>query len=75
MLGGNAVVHYQATFTHCLGQDFTVFAQVSVTHMLKHTDTDNFIESAILRQISVIEQLQIDLILKTIGNNTLAPQR
>ena len=25
--------------------------------------------------VSVIEQLQIDLVLKTIGNNTLAPQR
>ena len=36
-------------------------------YVFKHPDTDNFVEPAILWQIPIIQQLQVDFILQAFG--------
>ena len=74
MLGGNAVVHHQAAFTHCIGKDVAVLIQVGVPHVLKHAHADDFVEAAVLRQITVVEQLQVDLVLQAFGLDAFTAQ-
>ena len=71
VLGSDPVVHHQPAFAHRSGENFAVFAQVGVPDVFKHPDADDFVEPAILRQIAIIEQLQINLVLQTFSVDAL----
>lgn len=44
-------------------------------NVLEHADTDHLVEARILRQVAVVEQLQVDLVLQTLGLHPFAGQR
>jgi hypothetical protein len=45
-----------------------------VTDVFEHADADHLVETPVLRQIAVVEQLQLDLVLQPFGFNALAGQ-
>ncbi|MNR27114.1 hypothetical protein D3C85_1443690 [compost metagenome] len=57
MLGGDAMVHHQATLSHRTEQALAVQRQIGMADVLEHTDADHLVEAAILRQITIVEDL------------------
>ncbi|MNG05849.1 hypothetical protein D3C84_890630 [compost metagenome] len=74
MLGGDAVVHHQTTFAHSTEQTLRVQRQVGMADMLEHADTDHLVEAAILRNVAVVENLQLHLVLQTFVLDPLAAE-
>ena len=69
------MVHYQAAFTHGAEQGLAVLRQVGVAHMFKHAHAHHFVETAVLGQVAVVEQLQVNLIFQAFGFHPLPGQR
>ncbi|MNF69568.1 hypothetical protein D3C84_514550 [compost metagenome] len=69
------MVHHQAALFHRAEQGFAVLGQVGVAHVFEHANADDFIESTVLRQIAVIEQLQFNQVLQTFSLDPLSRQR
>ncbi|MNP40994.1 hypothetical protein D3C76_1346700 [compost metagenome] len=74
MLGGDAVVHHQTTFAHGTEQTLRVQRQVGMADVLEHADTDHLVEAAILRDVAVVENLQLHLVLQTFVLDPLAAE-
>jgi hypothetical protein len=74
VLGGDAVVHHQATGAHRVVQLLEVEAQVGMADVFEHADADHLVETAVARQVAVVEQLQGDLVFQAFGLDPLAPQ-
>jgi hypothetical protein len=71
VLGGDAVVHHQPAFAHRTEQLLAIQRQVGVADVLEHADADHLVEAAILRQVAVIENLQVDLVGQALGLDPL----
>ncbi|MNJ64606.1 hypothetical protein D3C77_605670 [compost metagenome] len=74
VLGGDAMIHYQAALAYRPKQTLTVKRQIGMADMLEHTDTDNLVEATILRQVPVVEDLQIDLVLQALSLDPFTTQ-
>ncbi|MNO78057.1 hypothetical protein D3C76_691820 [compost metagenome] len=62
MLGGDTVIHHQPPFPHGTEQLLAIQRQVGMPDMLEHANADNLVEATILRQVAVVENLQVDLV-------------
>ncbi|MNE25139.1 hypothetical protein D3C80_1184600 [compost metagenome] len=71
VLGGDTVVHHQPPFPHGAEQLLAIQRQVGMPDMLEHADTDHLVETAILGQVSVVENLQVDLVGQAFGLDSL----
>ena len=74
MARGDAVVEYchpDALYE----QPLAVQRQIGVADVLEHADADHLVEALVLRQVAVIHQLQLYLILQPLGRHALAGQR
>ncbi|MCY1235775.1 hypothetical protein D9M72_484040 [compost metagenome] len=66
VLGGDPVIHHQAALFHRAEQSLAVLREIGVAHVFKHADADYLVEAAILRQIAIVEQLQLDQVLQAL---------
>ena len=55
VLGGDAMVHHQAAFTHCAEQGPAVLRQVGVADVFEHAHAHDFVETTVLGQVAVVE--------------------
>ena len=67
VLGGDAMVHHQSAFAHRAKQGFAVLRQVGVADVFEHAHAHHFVETTVLGQVTVIEQLQVHLIVQALG--------
>lgn len=74
MLGSDAMVHHQAAFAHRTEQPLAVQLEVGVANMLEHADADHLVEATILGQVTVVEDLQVDLVSQALLLDPLAAQ-
>lgn len=66
--GRDAVVHYQTSLANSAAKALAIQPQVGVANVLEHAHTDDLVEASILRQVTIIEQLQFDLMLQAFGH-------
>ncbi|MCY1426919.1 hypothetical protein D9M71_427480 [compost metagenome] len=74
VLGGDTVVHHQPPFPHGTEQLLAIQRQVGMPDMLEHANADNLVEATILRQVAVVEDLQVDLVGQALCLDALAAE-
>src|SRR5690606_4173608 len=71
---GDAVVQHQPAGLYRAEQALTVQRQVGVADVLEHADADHLVETAVLRQVAIVQQLQGHALFKPFLDHALAAQ-